>query len=143
VLPRLIVDSTRLEKSSNHAVTVVIFWKVGNDSFPDEKWNDFVVVILSWWIEACLRLTHDSEREILRFMDGPYQVRIELDGKDLRFFFEHRIHNKSIVITSGVKTLESFRSELRNISQQIITKCKALGFESQDIEKLQKMATLI
>ncbi|MGZ6176562.1 MAG: hypothetical protein ACXWNB_12060 [Candidatus Binataceae bacterium] len=55
--------------------------RIGDFVFPDEKWTDFVIVILSWWAEAVMGLLHGSERTAeLRFMEGPYVAELRAGG---------------------------------------------------------------
>jgi len=49
--------------------------------FPATDWNDFVVVVLGWWIAQVLPLRCGFEGEAeLRFMDGPFRIRIVNHG---------------------------------------------------------------
>jgi len=38
----------------------------------NENWNDFVVIILNWWLDACKRLESNLFSEEFLFMDGSY-----------------------------------------------------------------------
>jgi len=43
--------------------------------FPDSRWTDFVVVILTWWCSGLSRLLAGERDPIdVRFMEGPYLV---------------------------------------------------------------------
>src|SRR5689334_4734917 len=54
-----------------------IWFVTGGAEFPMAGWNDFVVVVLGWWLAAILRLLHNHSRsERVHFMDGPYAVEV-------------------------------------------------------------------
>lgn len=52
---------------------------VGETTFPDLRWTDFVVVVLTWWCRALQRILRgDPEPIEVRFMEGPYLVELQL-----------------------------------------------------------------
>ena len=53
-----------------------INWKIDDKYYPMKNWTDFGVVIIGWWIRSVLdELPTEGEGE-LRFMDGPYSIRL-------------------------------------------------------------------
>ncbi|QOY34687.1 hypothetical protein AWH56_018435 [Anaerobacillus isosaccharinicus] len=59
--------------NSNNIVGEICIEKNGYIFFPDEKWTDFVVVILSWWNKKLryFKYLKIEERLDFDFMDGP------------------------------------------------------------------------
>lgn len=43
-------------KSTRDLVTGEVSVRLGNRPFPDAHWNDFVVVIMGWWLEEFLKI---------------------------------------------------------------------------------------
>jgi len=43
-----------------------------DSSFPEKNWNDFILKILHWWLEALKNLAKDKKTEF-HFMDGPFE----------------------------------------------------------------------
>ena len=53
----------------------------GLEPFPALGWRDFASVVLSWWCEALARmLVEGSTREVLGFMEGPFEVELVSTG---------------------------------------------------------------
>jgi hypothetical protein len=62
---------------------------VNNFFFPSDEWYDFPVIILSWWLENCKKLSLESESIVENyFMDGPYEFWVEkkFSVVEIRFF---------------------------------------------------------
>lgn len=81
------VDVEKLLQSQGKSQTVTgeIFCVAGGVSFPEAGWNDFVIIILTWWLEASTRLGRGHSQEVWRFMDGPWQVDLQRLGEDVSF----------------------------------------------------------
>ena len=78
------VDSASLTQSNSTAITGVVFFDFGNYLFPEEGWNDFVVVVLCWWLSALKQIAEGcSDSETLRFMGGPLYVTINKQNNGL------------------------------------------------------------
>lgn len=70
-------EPTSLEKSGSQAITGVIFFDFTSYQFPEKGWNDFVIVVLCWWLSVLGKITiGKSDSEELRFMDGPLYVKV-------------------------------------------------------------------
>jgi hypothetical protein len=77
------LERESLEVSTRGAVTGRIFFRTDFEAFPDDSWNDFVLVILRWWSEAVAALKdRGSDETELAFMDGPFVVRLRRHGDE-------------------------------------------------------------
>ncbi len=54
----------------------VIYWTHNTEVYPDEGWEDFGTVILSWWLTAAKDLLAGVHEVELDFMDGPYALTV-------------------------------------------------------------------
>jgi hypothetical protein len=73
----IIVDTSSVEARAGAAATANLWLVIDGREFPSRGWNDVVVVVLSWWATALLRLFHGtSTQERVNFMDGPYTVEV-------------------------------------------------------------------
>ena len=64
-------DSLALTQFSS--VTGIISINIGNEYFPEEIWNDFIITILYWWLSEARKLSEQEENTIdCCFMDGSY-----------------------------------------------------------------------
>lgn len=72
----------RLAKSEHNYVTGDIYFQIGANFFPAENYNDFPVIILSWWIKEIYKLCYSNKCELL-FRDDPYLIEVEKIDSDL------------------------------------------------------------
>lgn len=78
---RIAEDS--IEHTSSRIVTGVVFFDFGEIKFPESEWNDYVVVILSWWLVALRDIVEGRVDTVeLRFMDGPFWVSVRNFAND-------------------------------------------------------------
>ncbi len=55
--------------------------RIDGRDFPDDRWRDFVVVVLSWWSRALARILAGETGPIeVPFMDGPFRVELRQAG---------------------------------------------------------------
>ena len=113
-------------------------WLATNDSqFPMAGWNDFVVVILSWWAAAILRLLrNESGVEWVHFMDGPYAVEVSKahPGKLQLRMFAGPSGGREVAV--GVAGVGQFIGELFTQSRRLLDECRLRGWWSLDAEEL-------
>ncbi len=114
-------------------------WLTSNGShFPMIGWNDFVVVVLGWWVAAVLRLLHnDSASERIHFMDGPYAVEISRmpPGRfQLRMFAGP---NGGHEVAVGEAEVRQLVTELSVQSRKLLDQCTLRGWWSPDAEELK------
>ena len=62
-----------LEKQSGDKITANIYVLVAGNAFPEAGWNDFALVVLSWWYEGLVAAGLGRSKSITcSFMDGPF-----------------------------------------------------------------------
>jgi len=78
-------------KRNKGLVTGFIWISIGDWDYPSISWDDFPVVILSWWLEEAFSILFGQrDRGICRFMDGPYwfNLLIPKDGTIMMRFYK-------------------------------------------------------
>ena len=76
--------------SGSGVVTGVIVVRCGEAVFPAPGWNDFPVIVLSWWTAECRKL-FSGETARCRFMDGPFEFQMRpRDDRHITIAFFHR-----------------------------------------------------
>lgn len=107
---------------SSSALFGDIFFEFKDGFFPGKNWNDFILIILDWWINAVLDLSNKKNTE-LDFMDGPYEILIKLDDKGMcQLKFIERMANSN-------KTIKNISIHLDYLISEIISASELL-FES-------------
>jgi hypothetical protein len=136
---RVVFDEKTLAQSDNPStsITGVVYFELDGAHFPAERWNDFVVVITSWWLEALEALERGEQESVLRFMDGPYSITLaKLDGNTVlaRCIEDRR--------DAGIRYEEStdfadLARQLRDLGRQLVSACSRRGMTSRDLEVLK------
>lgn len=67
------IDTNTFRLSQSGQITGTIALKIGDSYFPELYWNDFVEIIIGWWINDLEQMLLNSENERdLSFMDGDF-----------------------------------------------------------------------
>jgi hypothetical protein len=78
---KLLVDPVSITQCRSGKFLGVIRWQIDQYYFPSELWDDFVLTLLTDWIQAYIRLmTRTSHYEVLHFMDGPFYIRCKVSN---------------------------------------------------------------
>src|SRR5262245_54115149 len=132
---RIVFDPTTLHQSRMGSITAIVFFDLGPDKqFPGIGWNDFVVVVASWWLAAVEQVARGALRAELRFMDGPYWITIlRAEGSAVRLqCYEERTTPQ--VVNETVVNIEDLSRELREFSSAVSLACARVHFESPDLD---------
>ena len=89
----------------------IIFCVCDGRAFPCEGWNDFVLVVFEWWVDAIVRLlsSNHSSADLL-FMEGPFEIRIERLDESLHIRCLDRRQRQPSV--TGTTTAEELKAAL-------------------------------
>jgi hypothetical protein len=136
----VLVDENDFEMyESSKNIIGQIFFKVEDQYFPQNHWTDFIVVVLSWWLEA-LDVLQDSKinsSNKLMFMDGPYfikAIKIEKDIVELEF-----IERDGLLFRSKC-SLVDLRNSIRKASLTVIEKMEEKKWSFTDVKRLKLLA---
>lgn len=128
------IKTEELRRYKSGKVVGVIYIQKGTALFPDDLWEDFVVIILDWWVEAAIRLlTGSSEYEEFPFMDGPFAMHVEvLEEKECNVTWTHEEKE----ISSFTLGLDTLVEQLMKAAEKVISKCRAEKWDSDDLNDL-------
>lgn len=131
----LVVETTSLRRSAHGSVTAIIYFVGEGDGFPDVGWDDFVVIILVWWLEAVTRIARGfSRREALEFMDGPVSAQLEV-GADGMIEVRGCRHGR-VLQQLGRVSINTLIPPFLKAAAAILTACRAKGWASDDLDRL-------
>jgi hypothetical protein len=136
------INEQNIYKSSGISESILgeVSIKIGDIFFPEETWNDFVVIILGWWLKDVFSLLNNKKQEVkCYFMDGPYRFIIKFDKKRLFSISFIKEWSDSIECIAKINCeKELFISELLLKSDLVIDICKRNQWVSKDLEILKK-----
>jgi hypothetical protein len=135
----VVIDESQLRQNPDGSITGVVFWIVNNAPFPDNAWNDFIIVVLDWWIRGLIRMLRDhSPVEIMTFMDGPYEIRCTCnDGATAVIDCIDR-HGASRVIASANTTIQHLATMMSAVVTRLLRACHQRRFTNADIVSLER-----
>lgn len=77
--------------------------------FPEQNWNEFILIVLDWWSEEVIKVIQGIEAEFL-FMDGSFSFKsipIQDNDKIINIvFFEKNIEVKNVMVNKTNFVLE-------------------------------------
>ena len=137
---KIIVDENSLTKGNDDVIFGKIYISVGDSPFPDKKWDDFIVVIMSWWNEELLKIMDSNEKDYqLNFMDGPYEVVITRKPSErLELECLRRGRDKNVVLSRGSCSLSEFSNQLIKATETVIKVLESSHWDTNDIRILKK-----
>ena len=97
-----------------------IFFEKSEFVFPERQWNDFVIIILNWWIDELLKLINNNAISAeLFFMDGPLSIKVNHVENNYWLFFVHgeKIVHKEEVESKGF--ILNFKKELNSLIRHL------------------------
>lgn len=136
----VVINPDTIEQLKNGSITGVIYFDFGDYQFPEIEWNDFIVVIVGWWIKAVQGLSKNIvDTDSLDFMDGPLQVRIT--RKDNIFCLVECINNgtRRAVEHSTIVPIDELFSNIVKAGNLVNNICKKNKWHSEDIGLLNKL----
>ncbi|MCP4540704.1 MAG: hypothetical protein GY832_26495 [Chloroflexi bacterium] len=135
------LDVSTLTSNSGKALTGLIHMRVAGAAFPEPLWDDFVVVVLSWWCNAILEITKGAcvKTELL-FMDGPFCILLHKPDEHGDAVIElkaglHRTTKRVARVSMAV-----VRREILTAAQTVLDYCAEHRLDSDDVTCLKKYA---
>jgi len=134
-LVEVVVKTQTLVRSASGSITGEIFLRSSNEAFPDDRWSDFPVVILAWWIEGLNGLVVEKEKLYVgSFMDGPYAFVVEVGmGVAAQIAWGER---SAEVAVGNINVKDLLRSAV-TAGQCVVAACHAKGWSGTDLEGLE------
>ncbi len=135
--PAVLLGDDTMRRHASGSITGVVFWTVNGQNFPDDTWNDFVIVVLGWWTTAVVRLLDGtSVSETMDFMDGPYGVVCNRVGKSVECqFVERRTEMRLLASWSG--GTRELGCAIFQAVKSILRACHERGWADADIQLLE------
>ena len=132
-----------LSRSGSGAITGTIYLSDGNFSFPSADWDDFVLVILDWWLEALATPLLPGAAKKCLFMDGDFAFRVSSHSAD-----EWLVSCGNRADEHGTKqhvsmvNASEFWASLKNAADEVLEACQNRGWRSDDIDQLAQRCLL-
>ncbi|EMS1065254.1 hypothetical protein GKR55_16845 [Providencia stuartii] len=139
----IIPESIRVSKSKvSTQVFSEIYFKIGNTFFPEEKWDDFSVIILDWWLKKACNIKSD-DKSVFNFMDGPYYFEVFLiNGVCNISFVNDRFDRKEVVFAAEIECIDLFGLLAKN-ANLLIRNLPSEAEKLQDVLELKNSLKLL
>jgi hypothetical protein len=120
-------------------VTGVVYFDFGGTrQFPVAGWNDFIIVVVNWWLAALERISQGAIETELRFMDGPYRIVIVAqEGANLLLRCIDDRQNAKVVY-EAVVGVGDLRRELTNLANEVSQACAKARIKSVELDRLRR-----
>lgn len=109
-------------------------------AFPSRDWEDFSVVLLSWWIPCLQNLLAGASEESLRFMEGNHRVvlaRLARNNIELRGFRGRQEVHRCILDTQAIRVAETV---MISAGQTLVQTCFSHGWQANtDVQALAEI----
>ena len=132
---RIVVDPTTFRCSTN--VTGEVWLYVNERAFPEERWSDFPVIILGWWLQTFSHHRPSSPAR-MTFMDGPYDWTLKSQGVTASITANR--DDVELFAASGVPIL-AVRGALVGAAELTAAACRANEWITRDLLYLEQQIT--
>jgi hypothetical protein len=112
---------------------VVYFEFSPERKFPSLGWNDFVVVLASWWMVALKEIDEGPSEVKLRFMDGPYWITVVSRESGLLLRCTEGRRGAGVVYELSAR-LSDLTGEIFTFARNVSDACKTAGISSVDLD---------
>ncbi len=137
-IPTVVLREQSMEQHSGGSITGIVFWKCNGHSFPDSAWNDFIIVILGWWVQAIARLiAGTTTTETMDFMDGPYSILCKTTNNSIDCQFVDR-HSEVRAVASWTGQTRELASVIFSAGKLALRVCHTRGLANADLETLER-----
>jgi|LSQX01.1.fsa_nt_gb hypothetical protein len=137
----IMIDDQNVELSRKGAVLGNVWVKLGEFAFPSDDWSDFVVVILTWWLNTIPALRQHNSASIheLQFMDGPYYIQMTTDDQEIVWIVcKERIVNGYRVIYECHCLNEEICKAIISAARTVLNIAKTRDWVTPETQKLMK-----
>ena len=132
---RVTVNTDSIEFHDDGLATGIIYLSVGEKSFPESSWNDFVVPVLWWWLQAAGDLIDSASTQSLRFMDGPFEATCQSAKNSDMLQVSFRRNGKEEWSAAG--SLDEFTESLTQAIATVVQAAEAQGWNSGDLQNMK------
>lgn len=134
------IDPNRCRRGTRGHVTGPLFVDINGYAFPHSTWDDFVVIVMGWWLSAVLPDAHRYAANVrLQFMDGSYHIEI-CDSTS-----EHVLKcfsNDRLVRTETRFSMNSLRDSCLESARLLVRHCQSRNWSDGDIDHLAALCQL-
>ena len=135
---KLILDDNSIKKGKSGLITGDIYFETLQGYYPEKNWNDFVMIILSWWANSFVDFLQGNQKEMeFHFMDGPYCAYISKSGENMLNFQFNRDEVVLCLFKESICLYDLYKILLDNC-RKAIESLSILGIESTNVEGLRK-----
>ena len=134
------IKKNSISMSKYGSITGIIYYDFDDFQFPDKNWKDFIVVIVSWWLEVLDEILYSPigfECE-LDFMEGPQFILLKKSCENSlilecfdRDFVGTPNFSSEVSVDNFVNSLVFAANKLSNI-------CLKENWLNDDIKNLRK-----
>jgi hypothetical protein len=134
---RISFDPGTLRQSRSGSISGVVYFEFSPErQFPSLGWNDFVVVLASWWMVALKEITEGTSEVKLHFMDGPYWITVVSQERGLLLRCTEDRRGAGVLYELGVE-LSDLTGEIFTFARKVSDACKTAGISSVDLDSMR------
>jgi hypothetical protein len=138
----IVFNESTVEISKRGVITGEIYFQFEDLFFPEIHWNDFIVVILTWWNQSLDRLNTLKVGTSVEFsfMDGPFYVCVIKKSEETvaLSFLRRTLDNENVYAIVETNIFELKRSIVKT-SKKVLGILERNTWQTDDVTELKKV----
>ena len=124
---------------ANDLISFPLYIIADGNTFPDDEWTDFGVVVLRWWLSAIQSAELNKAKCFeLVFMDGPYIIECQREDQNVHMTFVCKRRCDSVLFEYKT-SFSTLMAEVVRTSKEILKYTRQLGLSNKELDKLSQM----
>jgi hypothetical protein len=137
---RLQTDLQELERAQSGAIWGHVWLHTSNCSFPEERWWDAIVPVVTWWSTALARVTgREIPKDSHHFLDGPFRVDLSLSPENQNIVTVHLVKmglSGEMLIDSVEEYAVTLLQNTIAVGKELIAACEKRGWADREVANL-------
>jgi len=137
---RLRTDLKELERAQGGAIWGHVWLQTSNCSFPEERWWDVIVPVVTWWSTALAKVTGSKiPKDSHHFLDGPFRVDLSLSPENQNLvsvcLVKKRVNDEMLIDSTEEDVVTLLRNTIA-VGKELVAACEKRGWADRDVANL-------
>jgi hypothetical protein len=133
------LEVDKLQKSGRGTISGPVYVTFGGVAFPEADWSDLPVAMILGWLQVLSERLSSMEPFSLRFLDGPFEIRLVSSGLDSWTVGALAEGAQLSPDLAAIVSRKTVLGEVLQACRELLRACDSNGWRSQDLDCLRQL----